>query len=220
MTKAHTCLLATAAVGVAALLLHHGRTEARPAPAKPQAAPTQVAVCDVVHVFGHAEKAQEWTAALNDRRKEVQAEDKKKLKAIREIESMLPELRGAAYDGQLAKARQMTLARQAWIEMEEAKSRRDWYVHSAALYGDIMRTVAAVANERGVDVVLYHRRRPDDLAAPPKLLQTLLAGGDARKMLLPQIENRKVIYSTPEVDLTEEVLVRVNRARPGGKKGS
>lgn len=76
------------------------------------------------------------------------------------------------------------------IEADLAKSLR-------SIYRDIHTMVGQVAQEHGFDVVLAVDRLPDEI---PK------STSQARQQIVLQ----KVVYWTPQVDLTEEVIARLN----------
>lgn len=90
------------------------------------------------------------------------------------------------------------------VERELAKSLR-------AIFDDIRNAVGEVADEKGVDVVLAADRLPED--APPTTTQ-------ARQQIILQ----KVLYWRPSVDLTDDVIVRLNAEyeaqRPSQASGS
>ena len=64
------------------------------------------------------------------------------------------------------------------------------------MYEEINKVIAAVARDRGVQVVFYAERESLQTRDTPELLQL--------------IERRKVLYADPSVDMTEEVLTRAN----------
>lgn len=67
------------------------------------------------------------------------------------------------------------------------------------IYADIREAVTELAEERGIDVVLAADRLPPE--APPTTQQ-------ARQQIVLQ----KVVFWSPRVDLTEEVITRLNAA--------
>ncbi|MBI3855985.1 MAG: hypothetical protein HY293_09880 [Planctomycetes bacterium] len=72
------------------------------------------------------------------------------------------------------------------------------------VYAEIVRLSGVVAKERGLDLV----QRADRMPA--------VEGAEAD--ILAQIDRRQVVYSDPSVDLTSEVIDRINRQHADKKK--
>jgi len=99
-------------------------------------------------------------------------------------------------------------ARQKEVAMQEAELQ--WFVESQSqaveqgladslrqIYDDIRRVVGEVALERGIDVVLASDQLPPQTSGPPN---------QVRQQILLQ----KVVYWSPRVDITDEVVARLN----------
>ena len=98
--------------------------------------------------------------------------------------------------------RQRELAQLEWElqyyqETEGAKLERGLADSLRQIFGDIQRTVGQVAREQGYDVVLAADELPPD-------------SPDSTNMARQQILLQKVLYWNPRVDLTQEVIVRLN----------
>ena len=98
--------------------------------------------------------------------------------------------------------RQQELAQLEWElkyyqEMEGAKLERSLAASLRQIFADIQRTVGQVAQERGCDVVLAADELPSDTP-------------DTTNMARQQILLQKVLYWSPRVDLTQEVVARLN----------
>ncbi len=74
------------------------------------------------------------------------------------------------------------------------------------IFADIQAVIVAVAKEKGIDIVMAADRMPSDVAESPM---------QVRQQILLQ----KVLYWSPQVDLTGEVVVRLN-AKYKAKGGS
>lgn len=86
---------------------------------------------------------------------------------------------------------------QWFVETEGQKTEEGLASSLRSIYGDIEAVVREVAEERGIDVVLASDQLPDD---PP---------GSTRQAR-QQIVLQKVVYWNPRVDLTDEVVARLN----------
>jgi len=98
--------------------------------------------------------------------------------------------------------RQQELAQLEWElkyyqEMEGGKLERSLAASLRQIFADIQRTVGQVAQERGCDVVLAADELPPDTP-------------DTTNMARQQILLQKVLYWSPRVDLTQEVIARLN----------
>lgn len=164
-----------------------------------------VAVCDVVEVFNQYEKARELNEKRNQHRLTIQADDRSKEKDIQDKQNLLEGLKEGTvdYEKVLKDILKMTIERKAWQQYEEAAMRRDHLRRTREMYEDILKTIATVARRRGVQVVLYSNRESMETRDIQELLQF--------------IERRKVLYADASVDITEEVLGRVNRTYRAGK---
>ncbi len=167
--------------------------------------PTKVAVCDVVKVFKNYNRAKDLTAALNGKRETVTAEAEKRLQAINTIGMELEELvRGSKeYERRFNEARRLTIERTVWLKFEEDLMMRDHHRLTKEMYQETIKMVGLIAQERGVQIVLS--RMSEDLQSEntPQLLQ--------------QIERRKALYATDDVDMTDTVLKRLNEAYRASK---
>lgn len=65
------------------------------------------------------------------------------------------------------------------------------------IFADIHAVIGAVAKEKGIDIVMAADRMPSDVAESPMQVRQ-------------QIILQKVLYWSPQVDLTGEVVVRLN----------
>lgn len=88
---------------------------------------------------------------------------------------------------------------QWYVESEGQKLEAALAASLREIYNDIRAAVSEVANEQGVDIVIAADRLPDE--TPRTTTQ-------ARQQILLQ----KVVYWNLRVDITEEVIVRLNAA--------
>jgi len=168
------------------------------------APPSHVAVCDIVDVFNNYQRAKDLTAKLNERREAIKAEADKRLK---EIENRRLEMEGLKvgskeHEQRLNEVQRLTIERQAYLQFQDALAMREHRNLTKEMYEEILAMVAAVAKERGYDLVLYRESEP------------LSAEGQE---IVRQIQSRKVLYASEKIDLTETVLGRLNQAYKAAK---
>jgi Skp family chaperone for outer membrane proteins len=86
---------------------------------------------------------------------------------------------------------------QWFVDAEGRKLEHDLAGSLRSIYKDIQEVIAEVALERGIDVVLAADQLPSE---PPQ----------ATTQVRQQIALQKVVYWSPQVDLTDEVVTRLN----------
>ncbi len=162
------------------------------------AGPTKVALCDVVHVFNNYGRADDLTDRLNEKRNALQLEAESKLRAV---EQMQMELEGLVegsqqFEARLADVQKLEIERQAWGQIKEASILREHHRLTKEMYNQILAKVAQVAKARNVDLVMYQVRGE-------------LLGANTQQ-LLHEIAQRRILYASQGMDLTEIVLTSLN----------
>jgi Skp family chaperone for outer membrane proteins len=171
------------------------------------AAGSQVACVNLVHIFDNFEQ----TKVLNQKRLEdmkeldqVRQEKAKDIQAEKDaLEAYSPD--SAEYFKRSKKLKKMQYDFEVWKRLEQdriAEAYLHWYRKT---YKMMMQEIEQVAKKRGVDLVVTQ----EDL--------NLREAQDV-KSLIQQIFLRKVVYNSPRVDLTEQVLSNLNAefAKAGG----
>ncbi len=186
--------LALAAVVALAILL--GNSFA--ASTASTAGPTRVALCDVVHVFNNYARADDLTNRLNEKRKALQLEGTSKLRAV---EQMQMELEGLVegspqFESRLADVQKLEIERQAWGQIKEAAILREHHRLTKEMYNQILAKVAQVAKARNIDLVMYQVRGE-------------LLGANTQQ-LLQEIAQRRILFASEGMDLTDIVLTSLN----------
>lgn len=87
---------------------------------------------------------------------------------------------------------------ETFVQTEEAKLETDMTNSLRSIYEDITQMVGRVAEEKGIDLVLPIEPFPDETPESSTVFRQ-------RVML------QKVIYASPRLDITEEVLRRLNQ---------
>ncbi len=162
------------------------------------AGPSKVALCDVVHVFNNYVRASDLTDRLNEKRKALQLEGESKLRAV---EQMQMELEGLVqgsqqFEARLADVQKLEIERQAWGQIKEASILREHHRLTKEMYNQILAKVSQVAKARNVDLVMYQVRGE-------------LLGANTQQ-LLQEIAQRRILYASEGMDLTDIVLTSLN----------
>lgn len=163
-----------------------------------------VAVCDVVEVFNEYQRAKDMSVEFQERRAEINKESQ----ALAEnIELKSKELGGfkegsPEYEAQVEEFQRMVIEAEIWAQTEESLAQRNRLRLTTAMYDEVLAMIKVVAEEQGYDVVFFRESR--DTRAK-----------NMEQMLL-QMQNRKVLFSSDDVDITGRVLSRLNMAYAAG----
>jgi Skp family chaperone for outer membrane proteins len=202
--KRNIILVAAAAVVALAAWAGIGRAQS----SRPGANFTRLAVCDVSSVFNKYQRASDLSIEFNGRRDRVKAEDDEKLKQMDAQAAMIKELATGSkkYDEEVEKLQKMDAERQVWRKIQEQTVMRDYRLATEQMYNEINTTIAAVAKEQGFDIVLYR--------------DSVELNSETPTELLGKIALRKVLYNDPSLDITDQVIERVNATytKGGAKK--
>ena len=183
-----------------ALLTHLGAQT----PMAPTAPEARVAVCDIQRIFSEYNRAKDLLTQLNEKRQALTAEDEQRGKAIDALQGELSGLKpgSAEYEARRAQAERQQIDRAVATQYAEATLRREHRQLTMDMYAEISQAVAAVAKDRGFNLVLYR--------------DSTLVDTDETLELLAQIRSRKVLYCDEGLDISTDVLSRLNAAYRGG----
>lgn len=171
-----------------------------------QAQPTAVAVADVQAIFNSLKEKTALEAELRSRGEQLQQQEQEKRNAIAQLRQDLGVL-NAGSDAYRQKEEQLTeaaIALRVWAELEQQKLNRERVLQIESLYRQTMDAVAQVAQDSGYDVVLFKESAPEFDAENPQQLSTL-------------IQVRKVLYAADSIDITSQVIQRMNNAYDAGR---
>lgn len=167
----------------------------------PGAGPGAIAVCDVAEIVDNYARVQDLNAEIQRRQQALKAEDEKRMEAGRAVSMELRDLKPGSeqYEQRFRELERMRLDRKAWLELQEGVLTR-WHLQNMRdVYNEVVDTIAKVAREQGIRIVLYHET--SGLSAQAGLQQ-----------LLAEIGRKKVLYRDPELDITQNVLLRLNQS--------
>ncbi|MFQ5512736.1 MAG: OmpH family outer membrane protein [Candidatus Krumholzibacteriia bacterium] len=178
---------------------------------QPAAGTTRVAVVSVGVVSERYLRTEALEARFDQRRTELNRKRDEYQQKIQRLRRSLDEefKPGTSEFQERRKQLAVTEAELQWfMETEGQRIETDLAGSLRAIFDDIREVVRDVAEEKGIDVVLASDKLPD--GSPPGTNQ-------ARQQILLQ----KVLYWSPRVELTEEVVTRLNaryKARQAAKR--
>jgi len=166
-----------------------------------QAVPSggDVAVCDVEEIFEHYDRANDLTADFIKRSEAITEEGKKRAARIEALREELEGLEPGTEDFEdlVQEIQRQTIEAQAWQDYKMTIARRDQHRLTTDMYDEILVMIETIATEQGYKIVLFR----DSRTTQTKDMNQLVA----------LMGNRKVLYSSPSVDVTQTVLARLNR---------
>jgi Skp family chaperone for outer membrane proteins len=203
MKKSFWILLTAAGAMIATLSLKPSIAQDKPAapttaPAAAEAQPARIAVCDLLTLLKNYDRGNDSKKELNARMVRIKAEADKRGEEIKKIEASLEDLKTGSkeYDAQLNKMTELAINQQAYVNFQDEMAKRDTYRYTKEIYQEVLDGVEKVAKEKGYQLVLFK--------SPNLVTQKY-------DELLEQIARRKVLYSDPALDITDDVLKRINR---------
>ena len=170
--------------------------------AAPTTGPTTVGVVDVTGVF---QASQEWAAikvefdraAVDDKAK-LEEIDKELKKLNFNLEQLIdPKKNPQEYEATQLKLRKMLVERNVASQFRKAEAARRIILRNHALYNKFAKICGKLSLEIGLQLVLF---KESEKLAPIK----------NHTQLLNQIGSRKVIWSAPELDITDLVIETLN----------
>lgn len=190
------CLLAAVALGLGLVAVQGQRLEAQN---QAKAEKTAVAVVNVAELIAKCQKNVDFQGEIQKRQVQLRQEQEKRQGVIGDLKNDL-DLLAANTTARTKKEREITKALyefQAWQQIEQQNLLRDQRTMLVELYGEIDLAVAAIAQREGYDLVLFDTPTPDfDKLNPDQLIQV--------------IGNRRVVYRTDKINLTPNVLEKLN----------
>ncbi len=195
MNKKLVYVCATAVVCIfTSLLIRSGQAADKPSPA-----PTRVAVVDMVKVFNDYERTKEINKRLARRQEELKAKRKElidKIEAVKaELDNFQPDSKD--YYERQKKLFKMSVELKSYTQVATEDIKREFRLMTEDIYKQIVNAVKDVAESSGYDLVLY--------------LDAVKIQGDSFPALLEKIRQRKVIYSSKHIDITQHVLNYINQ---------
>lgn len=199
--------------GVALLALSPAnRASAQPSGATDSPAATaasRVAVVDFVRIFDECAQIKDLNDLIRQKQEALKAEAEQRRDVIENKQMEFAALRVGSLDYETRRKDLLRLRMEAnvWLQMSEQdldKQKFDW---TRIIYEDALKAAADVAKANGHDIILQKKEFDPDNIEPTV--------ANIRRV----IQDRSVVYSAPELDVTTPVIRRLDAsyATRGGK---
>jgi Skp family chaperone for outer membrane proteins len=164
-----------------------------------RATPTAVATVDLQKVFEQLKEKTQLEADLRTRTEDLQQQEQDRRKTLANAQSDLDLLAPGteAFNAKQLELEKGVIELRSWSEFENQKLNRERGLQLENLYRKSLDAIGRVAGETGYDVVLFRESDPTFRYENPQQLSTL-------------IQVRKVLWSKDEIDLTADVIQRMN----------
>lgn len=171
---------------------------------QPLAGEMSVAVVDLTKLLDGTNESAKWKVHLSDLERSIDEERKAKESELKQIEE------GIRKETDQAKKEAMTddgvrkkYLADEWLRLKAGELDRERMLRWQAIYKSIREEIKAVAESKSIDLVLV-----DDALVDPKAPEK--QGQSRENQVLGQILSAKVLYASKRVDITDEVITRIN----------
>ncbi len=160
---------------------------------------SSVAVVDIETVFNELAERADVEADIQTRIGELQKWEQERKKAIQQIKADLDIMNPGTenYDKTRQQLERAVIELQVEIQVKQRQLEQEKAIQLEGLYRKIIDGIGAIAKQRGYSIVLLKDRMPN--------LQ-----GANQQQIVALIQVRKLLYSAPEMDITDQVKQRLN----------
>ena len=167
---------------------------------------TGVAVVDVQKAFDALREKVQVEAELQSAADVVKQEDTRRQQKLQELQQDLKILAAgtAPYDRKQEELERAALDRQVWLQFQQAKLNRERAVRIEGIYKKMVDAIGRVATAGGFKIVLF------------KEPEMTLGQITKPEQISAVIGARKVLWSADELDLTDQVIQKLNNEFSSG----
>ncbi len=181
---------------------------AAPGPQVPQPAggppPTVVATVRMQALFEGLDQRAEVKQELDERAEAIDAERQSRLEALRELEAQLQEITEPQRKEQMIdRVALERLKLQFWFQQALAELQVERALRLQDLFRNVIAAIKSLGEAQGYDLVLQ-----DDAIDEPGFDRELRVPPQVQ--VLQQIRSQTVLFRVPAIDVTEDVITRMN----------
>jgi Skp family chaperone for outer membrane proteins len=166
-----------------------------------QIAPAKVAIVDVTKVLQNSKKHKAWQDKMTEQETQMKAEFQKDKKALESIQANMDVLKPGTID--YVNTMKDFLDKKGLLEAKDKfyqeKVNMEMLQWTESLYLKMLDITKQIAQKKGVDLVLAQ----EQVDTPSPSLRDFMLS----------IRTKKVLYSTDQIDITEEVLAALDEAK-------
>lgn len=213
MTRVHMARFVLA-VGAMAVLLGFAawgtQTSAQPQAAASPTPSGRIATLDVVRIFNECAQIQDLNSMMKEEAEDFTKEASQRRKVIEEKQLELSAFKPGTVDFELRRKDliRMNIEANVWLKVSEQVIEQEKFDWTRIVYENALQASAEMAREKGFEIVVQSTDfKPGEIEQNISTLRRV-------------IQDRAVIYRSPQVDLTDAVIRRLDRdyQAAGGKK--
>jgi len=153
----------------------------------------------VTKILENCKKNKQWQEKAEADRSRVQAEFQQMRKDLEALQANIKQLKAGSSDyfalmGEYEEKRAVMEGRNTFYENKFTQEMQQWM---EAVYSDFLKVIEMVAREKGLDMVVGK----ETLEMPAPTLRDFMLS----------VKTQKVLYSRPELDITDEVLAALDK---------
>lgn len=203
MKRATLILIALAPVVICAVGIAQG--QGQPASSVPPAASggpaTRAGVIDLIRIFNECQQILDLNDQIKKKTDDYAKEAAERRRRIEDKQTALNAFKPGTpdYEARRTELVRANIDANVWLKVAEQEIEQDRYTWTIKVYEKACEMAAAVARERGMDLVLQRTAfRPDEIQE-----QSVQA---IRRI----IQDRVVVYNSEELDITDAVIAKMN----------
>lgn len=161
----------------------------------------RIAVLDIVRVFEECLRIKDLNDEMRKAMEDYRTEVNQRRQATADLKLRLGAFRPGTeeYEKQRREYVRMNIENRSWAEETEADLERRRFDWTRVIYDQTIEAAEHIARQHGYDVVMLRSEfKPDDMAE-----QSVQA-------LRLAIQQRSVVFNVPEIDITDDVLERMD----------
>jgi Skp family chaperone for outer membrane proteins len=193
------CIAAVLGWGLAQSTGQVKTTEA-PSSASPRAAANSLAVLDLVRVFAECDQIKNLNEMIRRKSEEVAAEASQRKKVIEDKREQLTAFQSGTtdYDVRRKELMRLNIEANVWLKTSEDEVEGLKFEWTRIIYEKAVKAAGDLAEQRGIAAVIQRVEfKPDEIESNVQALRRM-------------IQERTVIYNAPELDITDDVIRRLN----------
>jgi Skp family chaperone for outer membrane proteins len=177
-------------------------------PVAAQQAPTKVAVANTARILNDLQQTKDLNQKIQNDLKALEAERAGREQKVKDLQAARDMVKPDAPQYQEANKQwlQARMEYEIWIQLQRANLEREQKMQMSALFRKIEQTVAEVATQKGIDIVIAEQRTevPDNLDA---------INVDQLRAVIGQ---RNVLFHAPQTDITNDIITSMDAKYKAG----
>jgi Skp family chaperone for outer membrane proteins len=167
----------------------------------------KIATASPSKIFSGMKEKTDVETKLKQQRDGLATEERSRRQKVQDLQSQLALTKPDApqYEEQNNQFMQAAADFKMWGELSQAKAARDEKLQTKLLFDKITATIAEIAKERGIDLVIAEQ--------PPMNIERVSA-----QDLTQLMAQRQVLYTNANVDITQDVIAKLDERYNAQKK--